>query len=269
MILGDFHIHSNFSDGKHSIPEIVDHYGKRGFGAIAITDHVCDTQGILGKAAGYLERTLTEATFPIYLEILKSEQARAWELYRMRVIPGIEITKNSFSNHRSAHFLALGIQKWVSANLSIVEALEACLNQGALTIAAHPVSTRKFEKQTFHLWDRRQELKSLFDAWEVASGKVMFQEVADSDLPLIANSDLHHFGQLESWKTVLHCDSQIHSIFEAIRKQRLHFQYYHPTQEDDHGVPFPRHLDWISQSYGNRNLDRISAARFPPHRTSA
>ncbi len=42
MILGDFHIHSNFSDGRFSIPEIVDLFGGRGFGAIAITDHLCE-----------------------------------------------------------------------------------------------------------------------------------------------------------------------------------------------------------------------------------
>jgi hypothetical protein len=42
MILADLHIHSTFSDGKLTIPQLVDFYGRRGFGAIAITDHLCE-----------------------------------------------------------------------------------------------------------------------------------------------------------------------------------------------------------------------------------
>ena len=87
MILTDFHIHSNFSDGKHAIPAIVDFYGSRGFKAISITDHLCEEATFLGRAAAYLGRTLTQSTMPLYFEILKTEQARAWEQYGMLVIP--------------------------------------------------------------------------------------------------------------------------------------------------------------------------------------
>src|SRR6476619_571527 len=97
MFLADLHIHSTFSDGKLSIPELVDFYGKRGFGAIAITDHLCETRSLIGKAAVYLEQTLTPASFPIYLEILRSEAKRAREQYGLIVIPGFELTKNSVS----------------------------------------------------------------------------------------------------------------------------------------------------------------------------
>src|SRR5580698_10136535 len=103
MFLADLHIQSSFSDGKLTIPELVNFYGRRGFGAIAVTDHLCESQTWLGKAAGYLRRTLTDATFPLYREILRSEAERAWRMYRMVVIPGYELTKNSVSNHRSAH----------------------------------------------------------------------------------------------------------------------------------------------------------------------
>jgi signal transduction histidine kinase len=43
-LLGDLHIHSNFSDGLLSIEEIVEIYGKSGFDVIAITDHLFDTE---------------------------------------------------------------------------------------------------------------------------------------------------------------------------------------------------------------------------------
>src|SRR5689334_9222279 len=108
-MLCDFHIHSQFSDGHLSIPQLVDLYGSQGFGAIAITDHLCEESSFLGKSAQFLGRTLTHESFPRYMEILASEAARAWDQYRMIVIPGYEITKNSLNNHRSAHFLALGV----------------------------------------------------------------------------------------------------------------------------------------------------------------
>ncbi|MGE0617116.1 MAG: PHP domain-containing protein, partial [Bacteriovoracia bacterium] len=76
MFLADFHIHSNFSDRKLSIPELVDLYEEQGFGAIAITDHLCESGTFLNKAAQMLEHTLTPATFPLYIEILRSEAER-------------------------------------------------------------------------------------------------------------------------------------------------------------------------------------------------
>jgi predicted metal-dependent phosphoesterase TrpH len=226
MILADFHMHSTFSDGKLTIPELVDLFGKRGFGAIGITDHLCESESVIGKAARYLERTLTAATFPLYLEILKSEAERAWEQYRMVVIPGVELTKNTVTNQRSAHILGLGISKWLTANGDPVELARSIRKQGALAIAAHPVHTRKREKQTYYLWDRRRELAQELDAWEVASGPYLFDEVMQSGLPMIASSDMHRPEQMTSWKTVLDCERHPQAILEAIRKQELKFMFY-------------------------------------------
>lgn len=41
-MLADFHMHSNLSDGSLPIRQLVDLYGGMGFGAIAITDHLCE-----------------------------------------------------------------------------------------------------------------------------------------------------------------------------------------------------------------------------------
>lgn len=256
-MLTDFHIHSNFSDGKHAIPEIVDFYGKRGFGAIAITDHLCESQTFLGKAASYLDRTLTPANFPIYLEILKSEAARAWEQYRMVVIPGVEITKNSISNHRSAHVIGLGINEFTSADGDIKNTLIQLKAQGALTVAAHPLSTHKIEKQTLHLWNRRKELEPYFDAWEVGSGTHFFQEVAESGLPMLATTDLHRFSQINGWKTIVESEPNVEAIFEAIRKQEVSFHYY---EERNDFSPIPFNVHFIRRPDGLRDLDLISEA---------
>lgn len=58
MLLCDFHIHTNYSDGKLSLPEVVDFYGQRGFDCICITDHLADPRRLIGKLAGLSNFTL-------------------------------------------------------------------------------------------------------------------------------------------------------------------------------------------------------------------
>ncbi len=234
MFLADFHVHSNFSDGKHTVPEVVDYFGKSGFGAIAITDHLCEDTSVLGKASAYLGCSLTPVTFPLYISILKTEAERAWKQYRMVVIPGLELTKNSVSNHRSSHVLALGVSDFISANPDIPEICQSIRNVGGLAIAAHPVWTRKMEKQTYHIWNRREELAKSFDAWEVASGPYVFEEVAKTNLPKIASSDLHSLRQMTSWKTVLQCERHPEAILRAVKRQELGFRFYQ-NEEVSHG----------------------------------
>ena len=226
MMLTDLHIHSNFSDGKLSIPEIVDFYGSRGFKIIAITDHLCEEETFLGKASIFLNKTLTQKSFPIYLEIIKTEAKRAMKQYGMMLIAGVEVTKNSLSFHRSAHILALGITDYISADGSIKDIIARIKSQGALAIAAHPVSTKKVEHQTYHLWDQRSELENDFDAWEVASGPHLFEEVMNSGLPLIASSDFHHEKHIRSWKSLLNCDLNFESLKTAIKTQQVEFTFF-------------------------------------------
>ncbi len=229
MILADLHVHSNFSDGKMSIAELVDFYGQRGFGCIAITDHICEEKSFFGFAAGALKYTLTKETFPRYLEMIHQEAERAWEQYQMRVIPGFELSKNSWSNQRSAHILGLGVTEWMAAELDILDMARGIRAQGGIAIAAHPVHTGLWEPQTLHLWNRREELREEFDAWEVASGRRYCQEVHESGLPMVASSDLHHAKQVTSWKTLLKIragDPSVEAVLEAVREQRLEFGFW-------------------------------------------
>ena len=241
MFLADFHMHTSSSDGKLSLPELVDLYGKRGFGAIAVTDHLCERESVLGKASRYLNLSLREDSFPGYMEKIRAEADRAWREYRMVLLPGFEVTKNSLSNHRSAHVLSIGSPGYVDPNLPIPELCRAIRASGALAVAAHPVSTRKFEKQTYHLWDRREELAAEFDAWEVASGPYLFDEVLKSGLPMIASSDLHHRRHLTSWKTLLDCERHPEAILEAIRRQELRLHFYEDATAP---VAIPPRLRW-------------------------
>lgn len=225
MILGDFHIHSTYSDGALSIAELVDLYGKKGFGSIAITDHLCDNQSLLGKAAHALDRTLHKGNFANYLNELKIQSLRAKNEYNMTVIAGVEITKNSFIHANSAHILGLGIDKWIEPNQSIEHICRDIKSQNGISIAAHPVSTKKFEPQTYHLWNHRQKYCDLFDAWEVASGPHIFEQVANTHLPMIANSDFHTPHHFSSWKTQVKSGNSKKDILAAIKKQDLKFKY--------------------------------------------
>ncbi len=209
-----------------SIPQLVDFYGSRGFGAIAITDHLCEEHTFLGRTAHFFERTLTRRNFDKYLETIAEQAERAWKKYRMLVIPGYELTKNAIVNHRSAHIVVVGCNQYLSADQDIEILLKQVRSHGALSIAAHPVNTGAFEAQTYFLWSRREELKHYFDAWEVASGAKLFDQVLHSGLPMIANSDLHHPRQINSWKTKLSCERSKDAVFDAIRNQDVEFVYY-------------------------------------------
>jgi len=219
----DLHIHSQFSDGKLSIPEIIDLYGRRGFGAIAITDHLCERNNIIGRVTHGLNYSLSKETFKDYVSLLRQEAKRAWLEYEMLVIPGFEITKNSFVNHRSAHILILGIETYIDPDLSVEKILAKAKSLGALTIAAHPFHTGDFEFQTFYLWSRREKLKNIVDAWEVNYRKNICPSILNSGLPLIASSDFHHQTHFSSWKTKVYSEKSKESLFESIRAQRLDF----------------------------------------------
>jgi predicted metal-dependent phosphoesterase TrpH len=226
--LADFHVHTNMSDGSIPLRDVIDLYGSHGFGAIAITDHIAEEETFIGQAAIHLEKVLNANSFPKYLKEVEQEGARAWDRYRMVVIPGFELSQNSISNRRSAHLLGLGISSYLPADGDAVDLIREIHDQGGIAIAAHPVHTRKMEKQTYQLWDRREELAPHFDAWEVASGPFLFDEVARTGLPKIASGDLHVARQIRSWKTVLHCERHPQAILDAIRAQEISFTFYEP-----------------------------------------
>ena len=228
MFLADFHIHSTYSDGKLTIAQLVDLYGEAGFGAIAITDHLCETNTFLGKAGRLIGHSLTPLTLPSYFATVREQAERAWDQYRMVVLAGVEYTKNTVSNSKSAHILGIGLDQTIDADGDAIDLCRSIRNQGGLAVAAHPVSTQKIEKQTYHLWDRREELRPHFDAWEVASGPYLFDPVVHSGLPMIASSDLHHPRQMRSWKSVLSCERHPEAIKASIRTQEVDFRFYQP-----------------------------------------
>ena len=94
MLLCDFHIHTNYSDGKLSVPEVVDFYGERGFDCICITDHLADPKRLLGKLSELSNMTLAQEQIGEYFAVIERERQHAWRRYKMLVLTGIEFNKD-------------------------------------------------------------------------------------------------------------------------------------------------------------------------------
>lgn len=221
----DLHIHSQFSDGQLSVAEIVDLYGTRGYGTIAITDHLCERGGVIGHVSRKLKLSLTEEKFPHYMETLLREQERAQKQYGMLLVPGFEITKNSFFHQRGAHVLILGTTEFIDPDLGIEEILYEAKAKKALTIAAHPFLTGDFEFQTLQLWEKHNEWQHLIDLWEVNYRQKIFDHVLNSGLPLVASSDFHRPNHFNSWKTIVHSTGTQEDFIQALREQRVELFY--------------------------------------------
>lgn len=253
--LADFRVHSTFSDGVLNIPELVDLYGQRGFGAIAITDKISDGHSLSGRAARLFNFRLSEATFPLYMAILRSEAERAWHLYRMVVIAGIEIPNVPVSRMRSVSLVGLGISSFVSGSASFIETAREFRSQGALVIAAQAKARSRLTTMRVK---SASPLAGWVDAWEVTKGRhIYFDHVLRSGLPLIASSGLRKPAQLSSWKTALTCEREQSRIFEAIRRRDVSLQFYAEDECDgDTGGVFNRHLAFGGRS---RRLGHVPA----------
>ncbi len=220
-LLSDLHVHSDFSDGRHSISEVVDFYGKKKFDVIAITDHASDTGNVAGKVANWLDMSLNAVKQAQYFDVLRKEAQRAWEQYSLLVLPGIEVTKNYLSTDRACHFLVIGDDEIMDPCKDALTILKEAKSKGSLTIAAHPLSTGDWEFQSISLWNNREMYSQYFDAWETNTGRKFYDEVYNSGLPIVASSDLHYHRQIDSWKTLLYTEKSREGVFDAVRKQHL------------------------------------------------
>ena len=85
FLLCDFHVHTQWSDGKLSVAEVVDLYGSTGkFDVIAITDHILMKNDLLARAGrlatlGRRAFGVREHDFEHYLENVRAEATRALE----------------------------------------------------------------------------------------------------------------------------------------------------------------------------------------------
>jgi len=225
FLLCDFHVHTQWSDGKLSVSEVVDLYGSTGkFDVIAITDHILMKKDLLARAGrlatlGRRSFGLREGDFEAYLADIRTEAKRAFDRYGMLVVAGAEITQNRLRGHKNSHVIALDITEYISADQRADEILHEIRRQGALSIACHPHhrTTRRLEISTCYLWDHRDELSGLVDVWEAANRDDLFSVTSLKHYPYVANSDFHKPKHLYSWKTLLRCEKTWPAVRQALR----------------------------------------------------
>jgi predicted metal-dependent phosphoesterase TrpH len=182
FLLCDFHVHTQWSDGKLSVAEVIDLYGSTGkFDVIAITDHILMKNDLLARAGrlatlGRRAFGVRETDFEAYLDDIRTQAQRALKQYGMLVIPGAEITQNRLRGKKNSHIIALDITKYVTADQSAGSILKEIRRQGGLSIACHPHhrTTRRIEISTCYLWDHRDELSDLVDVWEAGNRDDLF-----------------------------------------------------------------------------------------------
>jgi predicted metal-dependent phosphoesterase TrpH len=225
FLLFDFHVHTTWSDGRLSIREVVDLYGRTGdFDVIAITDHILMKKDLLGRAArlaslGLKTFSVTEDRFGAYMAAIAEEGERARRLYDLLVIPGAEVTQNHIRSRKNSHIVALDIKRWISADQPAEAILREIRRQGAVSIACHPHhrTTRRLEIGTCFLWENRKELAALVDLWEAANRDDLFSVTSLKHYPYVANSDFHKAKHLYSWKTLVRSDKHWPAIARALR----------------------------------------------------
>lgn len=225
FLLCDFHVHTTWSDGRHSIREVVDLYGRTGkFDVVAITDHILQKKDLLrriGRIAslGRRDWSLVPERFDDYLGEIRHEAERAKRLYGLLLLPGAEVTQNHLRASRNAHIVALGLSEYISADMDAEAILREIRRQGAVSIACHPHhrTTRRIEISTCHLWDNRKRLADLVDVWEAANRDDLFSVTSLKHYPYVANSDFHKKRHLYSWKTLVRADKDWPSVRDALR----------------------------------------------------
>jgi processive 1,2-diacylglycerol beta-glucosyltransferase len=221
ILLCDFHSHSVFSDGRLTIPELVDFYGQRGFDVLCITDHICDHTKLIGRMTNLTGLVLTMDQVDDYFETIEKEKKRALEKYRLILLAGLEFNKDGLTKRSSAHLLAVDLKKPISPGLSITQTIAEIHGQGALAIASHPHEFKThWGKNTLYFWEHIDQYAPLLDAWEVANRDDIFNPIGLKRLPFVANSDFHKPKHIFSWKTVLFCEKEPEAIKQCIRVNR-------------------------------------------------
>jgi UDP-N-acetylglucosamine:LPS N-acetylglucosamine transferase len=219
MLLCDFHIHTNYSDGKLTAPEVVDFYGKRGFDCICITDHLGDPRRLIGKLSKLLNLTLGPEQLEEYFDVIERERKRAWRKYNMLVMTGIEFNKDGYTRKTSAHLLGIDLKTPINPALDLPPTINEIHAQGALAVASHPhIMKSEWGKNTLFLWENQEIFAPLIDAWEIANRNNIFTPVGLKRLAFLANSDFHKPKHITSWKTLLHCEKDPEAIKDCIRK---------------------------------------------------
>jgi 3',5'-nucleoside bisphosphate phosphatase len=218
-LLCELHAHTTWSDGVLAVRELVDLYGRAGFDVLCVTDHV-NRSDDPWLPEGEPRRGIRPDSFPAYLAEIEAEAARAQSLYKMLVLPGLELSYNELDPALAAHALAVGLREFVGVDGGLEQALRDARESGAALVAAHPYrrrrapspgrATRRFARD----W---RSLRHLVDRWELFNRGELFAWVAEAGLPGVATGDFHDPEHLAGWKTLLPCTAEEDAVIGYLR----------------------------------------------------
>lgn len=227
LLLCELHAHTTWSDGYLTLPDLVDLYGGAGFDVLCVTDHTVPLNDPAPVA-------VDPWIWPSYLDAVRAEAERAAAEYQLLVIPGLELTENDDDPNRSAHVLALGLERHVSMESGVVEAARDAEQQGAALVAAHPYSDSDVTpfRATLRIWRELDEFRDLVHRFELFNRFEVFAWVAEAQLPVVATGDTHKADHLSSWKTVVPCRKDERALLEHLRSSgRVYLAPFAPPVE--------------------------------------
>jgi predicted metal-dependent phosphoesterase TrpH len=218
-LLCELHAHTRWSDGTHSVRELVDIYGRSGFDVLCITDHLVRVPE--GAARPPVE--ITAGSHDWYLEAIETEAARGRLLYDLLVIPGLELTYDDHDSSQAAHAVAVGLRRLVDLESGLDGALEAARAEGAALIGAHPYCPGQATgtlRPTCRWAADRERSAELVDRFELFNRHELFGWVAEERLPAVATGDFHVAEHLHTWKTLLPCAKDEDAVIDYLRSTR-------------------------------------------------
>jgi predicted metal-dependent phosphoesterase TrpH len=227
LLLCELHAHTTWSDGSLTLPDLVDLYGEAGFDVLCVTDHTVPLSDPSPVA-------VDPWIWPSYVDAIRAEAERAAAQYRLLVIPGLELTDNDEDPNRSAHVLALGLERHVPMEAGLVAAAQEAERQGAALVAAHPYSELDVTSFRATLRIRREldEFRQLVHRFELFNRFEVFGWVAEERLPVVATGDTHKTEQLASWKTLVPCRKDERAVIDYLRSSgRVYLAPFAPPEE--------------------------------------
>jgi predicted metal-dependent phosphoesterase TrpH len=231
LLLCELHAHTTWSDGHLPLPDLVDLYGTAGFDVLCITDHVVPLNDPMPVA-------VDPWIWPSYVAAIRAEAERAEEEYGLLLIPGLELTENHDDPNRSAHVVAVGLDRYVPIEGGVVAAAEEAKRHGAALIAAHPYCDEDVTpfRATLRIWRERAEFRHLVHRFELFNRFEVFSWIAEERPPVVATGDTHRAEHLSSWKTLVPCPKNQAAVVEYLRSPRsVYLAPFAPPTE----IPLP------------------------------
>jgi hypothetical protein len=157
-----------------------------------------------------------------YLAEIDREAARARSQYDLLLLPGLELTYNDADPDRAAHAVAVGLERHVSVDQGLGDAMAAARQSGAAIIAAHPFDDEASDNpgRLTRGFVADPALRELADRFELFNRTTLFSWVGREGLPAVACGDFHGLEHLAGWKTLLPCEKDADAVVSYLRSPR-------------------------------------------------